>query len=393
MSNTDVIVIGAGAAGLMCAAQAGRRGRSVRVLDQAPKAGRKILMSGGGRCNFTNYDVGPEHYLCHNPHFCKSALSRFSQWDFLALVERYQIPFEERDHGQLFCLNSARDILDMLLEENRKAGTRIDLKTEIQAVEKLESGRFRIKTSRGEFSSQSLVIATGGLSIPTMGASPFGYRIARQFGIAVQPTQPGLVPFTFQNEDKARLAPLAGIAVDSRVSNPRAHFRENLLFTHRGLSGPAILQISSYWQAGESVEIDLLPELDLETALKEAQAQHPQQRIKTCLGQHLPKRLVTTLLDADVADQSLANASHRQLAKVARRFKQWQFKPNGTEGYRTAEVTTGGVDCDAISSKTMEARAVTGLYFIGEVLDVTGWLGGYNLQWAWSSGWCAGQYC
>ena len=393
MNRSDVIVIGAGAAGLMCAAAAGRRGRSVRLLDQAPKAGRKILMSGGGRCNFTNYDVGPEHYLSRNPHFCKSALSRYTQWDFLALVERYRIPFEERDHGRLFCLNSARDILDMLLEENRKAGTRIELKTEIQAIEKTASGRFRITTSRGEFSGESLVIATGGLSIPTMGASPFGYRIAQQFGIAVQPTRPGLVPFTYQNEDKARLLPLAGIAVDSRVSNPRAHFRENLLFTHRGLSGPAILQISSYWQAGESIEIDLLPDLDLEATLKAAQEQHPQQRVKTCLGQYLPKRLVTALLDAEVAEQPLANASHRQLTEVARHFNQWLFKPNGTEGYRTAEVTTGGVDCDAISSKTMEARAVAGLYFIGEVLDVTGWLGGYNFQWAWSSGWCAGQYC
>ncbi len=392
MKSPQVIIIGAGAAGLMCAIEAGKRGRSVLVLDQGNKAGRKILMSGGGRCNFTNYEVSAQHYLCHNRHFCKSALSRFSQWDFLALVQAHEIPFHERDHGQLFCDNSARDILDMLLAENRKVGTAIELNTEIHKIHQLDDGRFCLKTSRGDLLCESLVIATGGLSIPTMGASPFGYQVAEQFGIKVWPTRAGLVPFTLQPADKERFAPLSGIALDSVVTNARTSFRENILFTHRGLSGPAILQISSYWQPGEAVEINLLPDLNLLEELKQTQREHPQQQIKTCLAHHLPKRLIATFLDETVGNQTLANTSHSSFEEIANTFQQWQIKPNGTEGYRTAEVTTGGVDCDAISSKTLEAKDVPGLYFIGEVLDVTGWLGGYNFQWAWASGWCAGQY-
>jgi hypothetical protein len=392
-TNTpDVIIIGAGAAGLMCAIEAGKRGRNVLVLDQGNKPGRKILMSGGGRCNFTNYDVSPQNYLSHNPHFVKSALSRFTQWDFLALINQYQIPFHERDHGQLFCDNSAKDILDMLLEENRKVGVRIQLKTEIEKIHKLDDGAYSLKTSQGDFMCHSLVIATGGLSIPTMGSSPFGYRIAEQFGIHVWPTQAGLVPFTLQPTDKERYSALTGIAIDAIVTNSRTSFRENILFTHRGLSGPAILQISSYWQPGETVTINLLPDNDLVDEFKQAQQQHPQQQIKTVLGKHLPKRIVTAFIPEAQQEKTLANTSHKEFEAIAHTLQQWQIKPAGTEGYRTAEVTTGGVDCDAISSKTLEAKEVAGLFFIGEVLDVTGWLGGYNFQWAWASGWCAGQY-
>ena len=392
INTVEVIVIGAGAAGLMCAIEAGKRGRSVLVLDQGNKAGRKILMSGGGRCNFTNYDVSAEHYLSRNPHFCKSALSRFSQWDFLALVHEYQIAFHERDHGQLFCDDSAKDILNMLLAENKKAGSRIQLKTEIEKIERLDDGGFGLKTSQGDLMCQSLVIATGGLSIPSMGSSPFGYQVAEQFGIKVWQPQAGLVPFTLQPADKEKYSTLSGIAIDSIVSHGQASFRENILFTHRGLSGPAILQISSYWQAGETVNINLLPDLDLGNELKQAQQQHPQQQIKTLLAKHLPKRLVSTFIAEAMLDKTLADTSHKDFDAIAETLQGWQVKPAGTEGYRTAEVTTGGVDCDAISSKTLAAKDVPGLYFIGEVLDVTGWLGGYNFQWAWSSGWCAGQY-
>ena len=392
MTSTDVIIIGAGAAGLMCAIEASKRGRRALVLDHANKPGRKILMSGGGHCNFTNYEINASNFISHNPHFCKSALSRFTQWDFLALVNEYQIPFHERDHGQLFCDESARDILNMLLAENKKAGTTVQLKTEIQKITKLDNGRFSLKTSKGDLLCESLVIATGGLSIPTMGSNPFGYKIAEQFGLKRYPTQAGLVPFTLQPADKERFSALSGIAIDSIVSNGDACFRENILFTHRGLSGPAILQISNYWQPGEAIEINLLPDHDLLAELKQAQQQHPQQQVKTWLGNQLPKRVVSSFVDDAVADKNLADTSHQQFENIAKNLQQWPLKPNGTEGYRTAEVTLGGVDCGELSSKTMEATQVSGLYFIGEVVDVTGWLGGYNFQWAWSSGWCAGQY-
>ncbi len=392
MKSPDVIIIGAGAAGLMCAIEAGKRGRSVLILDQGNKPGRKILMSGGGRCNFTNYEVSAEHYLSHNPHFCKSALSRFSQWDFLSLIDDYQIPFHERDHGQLFCDESAKDILNMLLAENEKVATKIQLNTEIKKIHKLDGGRFGLKTSQGDFLCESLVIATGGLSIPSMGSSPFGYKVAEQFGIKIQPTQAGLVPFTLQPADKTRYSALTGIAVDSVVTTARASFRENVLFTHRGLSGPAILQISSFWRSGELIEINLLPDLDLYEGLKQTQKSHPNQQIKTYLAKHLPKRLVAVFLSLELVDKTVADTSNALFEQIADTFHCWKIKPNGTEGYRTAEVTIGGVDCNSISSKTMEANNVPGLYFIGEVMDVTGWLGGYNFQWAWSSGWCAGQY-
>ncbi len=391
-NKPEVVIIGAGAAGLMCAIEAGKRGRTVLVLDQGNKAGRKILMSGGGRCNFTNYEITPQNFICHNPHFCKSALSRFSQWDFLALVNEYQIPFHERDHGQLFCDNSAKDILNMLLAEAEKAGVQIQLKTEIEKIRKLDDGAFSLKTSQGDLLCQSLVIATGGLSIPTMGASPFGYQIAEQFGIKVWPTQAGLVPFTLQPVDKDKYSVLTGIAIDSNVTNQRVSFRENILFTHRGLSGPAILQISSYWQPGETININLLPDHNLVDELKQAQQQSPQQQVKTIISRYLPKRVVSAFVTEGLLESTLANTSHKEFEAIAQALQDWQVKPAGTEGYRTAEVTTGGVDCDAISSKTLAANDVPGLYFIGEVLDVTGWLGGYNFQWAWASGWCAGQY-
>ncbi len=392
MNHCDVIVIGAGAAGLMCAIEAGKRGRQVTILDHARKAGNKIRMSGGGRCNFTNYDVSAANYLSHNPHFVKSALSRFTQWDFIALVERHRIPYHEREHGQLFCNDSAKDILDMLLAECRDAGVVLQLKTTIESVQKSEQGSFVLQTSRGDYQCQSLVIATGGLSIPTMGASPLGYRIAEQFCIKVWPPSAGLVPFTLQPNDKERLAPLSGIAVEAVVQAGDKHFRENVLFTHRGLSGPAILQASNYWQPGEALTIDWLPDEAVEIQLENTRQAHPKQQLKTLLGHRLPARLVATLVPATILETPLAQLSNAQMDTLRQQLHHWQITPGGTEGYRTAEVTRGGVDCDAISSKTMEAKAVPGLYFIGEVLDVTGWLGGYNFQWAWASGWCAGQY-
>ncbi len=400
----DVIIIGASAAGLMCAIEAGKRGRSVLVLDHANKAGKKILMSGGGRCNFTNYQVDADNYLSHNPHFCKSALSRFTQWDFLALIAKHQIPFHERDHGQLFCNESAKDILNMLLTEAQQANVTVQLNTEISAVHKQgntpsdhsrepkPSDGYTLQTNRGNYHSASLVIASGGLSIPKMGATPLGYKIAEQFGIKVWPTRAGLVPFTLQPDDKTRFAELSGIAIDSLVSNDRQTFRENTLFTHRGLSGPAILQISSYWEAGETVSIDLCPGIKIVEALKTLQQQRPQIQLKSALHHWLPKRMIATLLTTLPLEAPLQSLSQQQLEATEHTMHQWKIKPNGTEGYRTAEVTLGGVDCDALSSKTMESTQVNGLFFIGEVVDVTGWLGGYNFQWAWASGWCAGQY-
>ncbi len=376
----------------MCAIEAGKRGRKVIVLDHANKPGKKILMSGGGRCNFTNNHISAENYISHNPHFCKSALSRYTQWDFIGLVNQYHIPYHERDHGQLFCNDSSKDILDMLLSESEQAGAVIELNTEINHIEKPESNGFQVNTQYTRYHAQSLVVATGGLSIPKMCATPLGYKIAEQFAIKVWPTSAGLVPFTLQPEDKQRFSPLSGIAIDSLVSNQRTSFRGNILFTHRGLSGPAILQISSYWQPGEIISINLLPDANLLEQLKQAQQQHPQKQLKTWLTQFLPKRVISALVETPLATSTLKTLSHKQLLAISEQLQAWRIKPNGTEGYRTAEVTLGGVDCDALSSKTMESRSVPGLYFIGEVVDVSGWLGGYNFQWAWSSAWCAGQY-
>jgi len=389
--QTDVLIIGASASGLICAIEAGKRGRKVIVLDHANKAGKKILISGGGRCNFSNNNIGADNYISHNPHFCKSALSRFNQWDFIAMMDEHKIPYHERDHGQLFCDNSAKDILNMLLSESEKAGVEIQLNCNIEQLEKTGGNRFSIEASPGIFQATSLVIATGGLSIPKMGASPFGYKVAEQFKHHIWPTSAGLVPLTLQADDKTMFAELSGIAVDSIVSNERIQFRENILFTHRGLSGPAILQISSYWQAGQTLNINLLPELDLVGLLSTRKSTQPKIKLKTVLAESLPKRLLITLLGKEAVNSSLQNISQTRISEIARRLQYWKIKPNGTEGYRTAEVTRGGIDCNELSSRTMESRKVSGLYFIGEVVDVTGWLGGYNLQWAWSSGWSAGQ--
>ena len=391
MEKTDVIIIGAGAAGLMCAIEAGKRGRRVIILEHANKPGKKILMSGGGRCNFTNLHINPNDYISHNPHFCKSALSRYTQWDFIDLVKRHHIPFHEKTLCQLFCDEKSKAILDMLLLECDGAGVEIRLNASIEHIEKLEDHHFKIKSTRGDFHCQSLVIASGGLSIPTMGASPFGYKVAEQFGIQIWPTRAGLVPFTLQPEDKAKYEVLSGVSADSLVSNHQISFRENILFTHRGLSGPAILQISSYWQVGEEVQTNLLPDSNMLDLLILAKNNEPQKLLKNVVAGYLPKRILDIFIPIELADTKIATIPHKDLQLVAKNFQSWTIKPNGTEGYRTAEVTLGGVDCDAISSKTMQANQVPGLYFIGEVLDVTGWLGGYNFQWAWSSGWAAGQ--
>lgn len=394
--QTDVLILGASAAGLMCAIEAGKRGRRVIVLDHANQAGKKILMSGGGRCNFTNTQTSADNYISNNIHFCKSALSRYTQWDFIELVKQHHVKFHEKDHGQLFCDDSASDILNILLTECKQAGVTIKLNTAIETVEKLknETEEFLVHTKNINYHSQSLVVATGGLSFPKVCATPLGYKIAEQFGIKIWPTSAGLVPFTLQPEDKERFSSLSGVAIDCLVSNENNNmsFRENILFTHRGLSGPAILQISSYWQPGENIYINLLPDLSLEEELTNAQAQHPKQLLKTWLAQFLPKRAISTLLETDLAESPLQSLSKKQLQKIKDNLQNWIIRPNNTEGYRTAEVTLGGVDCNALSSKTMESKSTPGLYFIGEVVDVTGWLGGYNFQWAWSSGWCAGQH-
>lgn len=392
MHKTDVIIIGAGASGLMCAIEAGKRNRKVTVLDHADKAGSKVLISGGGKCNFSNYDLNSSRYLSQNPHFCKSALSRFSQWDFIAMMEQHKIPFSERDHGQLFCDNSAKDILNMLFKECKKVSVEIKFNCKIEKVEKSEGRHFKINTSRGNYHCQSLVIATGGLSYPTIGASPFGYKIAEQFTINIIPTSPGLVPFTLQPKDKERFSKLSGIALNSIVSNGRKSFPENLLFTHRGLSGPAILQISSYLKPGEEITINLLPSMNITEELLSAKTKRPKMKLKNMLTTLLPKRLVPSLWSEAFLEKTLQELSNDGMKEITAAIQKLTIKPAGTEGYRTAEVTLGGVDCHAISSKTMESNDVEGLYFIGEVLDVTGELGGYNLQWAWSSGWCAGQY-
>lgn len=390
MNVFDVIIIGAGAAGLMCALEAGKRKRQVLVLDHANKAGKKILMSGGGRCNFTNDDIHPNKFISNNVQFCKSALSRYTQDDFIALVKKYKITFHEKTLGQLFCDDKSQDILNLLLAECKTAKVKTKLNTKVNKIEKT-TDQFIIETNQETLKCYSLVIATGGLSIPSMGASPFGYKIAEQFGIKVWPTRAGLVPFTLQPEDKEKFSALAGIAVESIVSNKQISFRENILFTHRGLSGPAILQISSYWQPGEYIVINLLPDLNLLDYLKKIQQTQGFKQLNIILTDFFPKRLIETFIKPELALKKLSSIAYRDFAQIADLLQSWHLKPNGTEGYRTAEVTLGGVDCDAVSSKSMEAYQVKGLYFIGEVLDVTGWLGGYNFQWAWSSGWAAGQ--
>lgn len=392
----DVIVLGGGASGLMCAYVAAGRGRKVRVIERANKVGKKILMSGGGRCNFTNLDVEPENYLSHNPHFVVSALSRYTQWDFLGLIAKYNVEYEERKHGQLFCLKSAKDILNILLSECEQAKVNIQTDTEVQSVSFNESKQlFELKTSQGNLSCQSLVVATGGLSIPTLGGSGFGYELAKQFGHHVYPTRAGLVPFTFTDQFKAVTERLSGNATDVVLSNDQASFHENLLFTHRGLSGPCALQLSNYWEVGSPIFINFFPTLDIEQWLLDKKQQQPKSLLRTVLQEHLAKSLVVELqqlLWSSQSEKPLSQWSDKDLIAVADKLQRVEQKPSGTEGYRTAEVTLGGVDTTEVSSKTMESKKQPGLYFLGEVLDVTGWLGGYNFQWAWSSAQAAGGY-
>ncbi|MUK61440.1 aminoacetone oxidase family FAD-binding enzyme [Aliivibrio fischeri] len=391
MKKVDVVVIGAGAAGLMCAAEAAKRGRSVLVVDHAKKPGRKILISGGGRCNFTNYDVTASNYVCQNPHFVKSALSQYTNWDFISLISKYGIEFEERDHGQLFCVDSAKEIVDMLLKECELVGVNYRYRCEISDIEKTDTG-FTLMLDSDELACESLVVATGGLSMPKLGATPFGYQIAEQFGLSMVPTTAGLVPFTLHKEDKEAFSELSGIAIPVVVESENgSSFKENLLFTHRGLSGPSILQISSYWKAGQRVTIDLLPNDDLSEELDKMRESNPNQSIKNSLAKLLPKRVVETLLNKTIFNErSLKQVNSKEQQELCSLLHKWQVLPNGTEGYRTAEVTLGGVNTDELSSKTMESKKVPGLYFVGEVMDVSGWLGGYNFQWAWSSGYVAG---
>ncbi len=385
----DVVVIGAGAAGMMCAAVAGARGRKVLVLESGKAPGEKIRISGGGRCNFTNLGASPAQFLSANPHFCISALSRYTQQDFIALVTRHRIGWHEKTLGQLFCDGSAGQIIDMLLEEMAKVGAQMRLKAKVQYVEKTPDG-FTIQTDDGSvLECGALVVATGGKSIPKMGATDFGYRLAQQFDVLVTDTRPALVPLTFDEELLDRLESLAGVAAPSRVSCGKTGFDEALLFTHRGLSGPAILQISSYWREGREIAVNLLPGGDALEVLRAARQGNGKQAASTFLATLLPRRLAKVIAGTD--DGALGGFSDVKLKALAARINDWRITPSGTEGYRIAEVTLGGVDTNALDSKTMQARKVPGLYFIGEVVDVTGWLGGYNFQWAWSSGWVAGQ--
>lgn len=387
MEKYDVIVVGAGAAGLFCAAQAGQRGLKVLVLDNGKKAGRKILMSGGGRCNFTNLYTEAGAYLSENPHFCKSALARYTQWDFIDLVNRHGIAWHEKTLGQLFCDESAQQIVDLLLAECDAGKVKLRLRSEILSTERLEDGEYRLQLNGEEVSAHKLVIASGGLSMPGLGATPFGYKIAAQFGVEVLPTRAALVPFTLHKPLLEQLQALSGVAVPVTVTARQGQqFKEAMLFTHRGLSGPSMLQISSYWQPGETLEINLLPETDLSEFLDRQREAHPNLSLKNSLAKLLPKRLTDILQTLGIIpDLTLKQLNNKQQQQLVEQLISWQVQPNGTEGYRTAEVTQGGVDTRQLSSRTMEAREVPGLYFIGEVVDVTGWLGGYNFQWAWSS--------
>jgi predicted Rossmann fold flavoprotein len=391
----DVIIIGGGAAGLMCALTAGQRGRRVLLLEHSGRVGNKILISGGGRCNFTNLHVEPEHYLSGNPHFCKSALRRFGPCDFIALVEKHGIPYHEKKLGQLFCNGKSTAIVALLLEESRLGGVQIETRAFVEKIEKQNLGQrssFTVKTPLGVYHGESLVIATGGLSIPKIGATDFGYRIAKQFGLAVRPCFPGLVSLTLNHRDLKETDGLAGTSADALVSCKGKSFRESILFTHKGLSGPAILQISNYWEPGDPVTIDLLPDFDLTEAIKGWQRERPKAELKNLISERLTKRLAQQWLALSSENKPVNQYHQKEIKTISSRFHHWEIIPSGTSGYSIAEVTRGGVDTDELSSKTFEAKRVKGLYFIGEVVDVTGWLGGYNFQWAWASGRCSGLY-
>jgi predicted Rossmann fold flavoprotein len=388
--HIDVVIVGAGASGLMCALTAGYRGRSVLVIEHTNKAGRKILMSGGGRCNFTNLNSTPANFLSNNPHFCKSALSRYKPQDFVDMVDRHGIEYHEKAPGQLFCNESSREILTMLLTECEWAGVTIELDTAVLGVESRGDG-YRIRTEREEIQCQALVIATGGLSIPNGGATGFAYDIAAQFDMAVTPRRAALVPFTLQPDILTPLKELSGIAQPAKVSCKGMAFVEPILFTHRGISGPAVLQISSYWQPGDEVEIDLLPNFSLSDTLKSLRDSNPKQGVERALSEHMTKRLAQTLTDMWGLQAEVGQLSNARIDEIADHFHHWRVKPSGTEGYRTAEVTIGGIDTNEVSQKTFESKKAPGLYFIGESLDVTGHLGGHNFQWAWASGFCCGE--
>ncbi len=386
----DVVIVGAGAAGLLCAIEAGKRGRRVLVLEHADKVGKKILISGGGRCNFTNWDATPDRYQSQNGSFCVSALTRYTPQDFVALVEQHRIAYHEKKLGQLFCDGSAQEIVRMLLAESDAANVTLRLECKVTGIQR--ANRFLLQTNLGPVAADSLVLATGGLSIPRMGATGFAYEIALQFGLNVTPTRPALVPFTFGGPALEFCRRLAGVSIPCAASCNGAIWAENLLFTHRGISGPAILQVSAYWRPGQQVRIDLLPDFDLLAHLTERQAARPKADLATILSALLPRSFVDAMCESSLPNRAMAQLSPKDLSAVAQTLKQWTISPAGTEGYRTAEVTVGGVDTTGLSSRTMEALQVPGLFFIGEAVDVTGPLGGYNFQWAWASGYCAGQY-
>jgi len=392
----DVLVIGAGASGLMTAYMAAQRGPRVVVVEKANKVGKKILMSGGGKCNFTNLYVEPENFISHNPHFVISALTRYTNWDFIGMVCEYGIEYEERKHGQLFTLNGAKEILAMLLSECDKTGL-VDIKTscEVKAVNAVDNQGFQVATSLGYFEVESVVVASGGLSIPTLGGSGIGYEIAKQFGHYIYPTRAGLVPFTFSDNFKEVTTRLSGNAAEATLSNELNSFTEALLFTHRGLSGPSSLQLSNYWDVGQSFKVDFLPSVDLFDFFKSRKQSQPKVLLRTLLTEHLPKSVVLELQNliwTEVTETSIGNISDDKLEQIAKRLHSFEVKPSGTEGYRTAEVTLGGVDTTEVSSKTMESKKQKGLFFVGEILDVTGHLGGFNFQWAWSSAHAASEY-
>ncbi|WP_374248613.1 NAD(P)/FAD-dependent oxidoreductase [Thermomonas sp.] len=389
-TSFDAIIIGAGAAGLMCAQTAGARGLRVLVLDHANKVGKKILMSGGGRCNFTNTGTTPANYLSANPHFCKSALARYTPWHFIELVERHGIAYHEKELGQLFCDDSSKQIVAMLLAECAAAGVEIRTHCSIEQVEHTDAGQFRLRTVQGTFSAPALVVASGGLSIPSMGASGFGYQLAQQFGHAVLPTRAGLVPLTLTGKHAERLHDLAGVALPVEARCNEMAFRNFLLVTHRGISGPAILQISNYWQPGDDLRLDLLPGQDAGALLRDWQHSRRDAELKTLLAEVLPKRFAQRLCEHWLTSKPLRQYTTPELQAIAALLRDWPLVASGTEGYRTAEVTLGGVDTDGLSSTTMMSKTLPGLYFVGEVVDVSGWLGGYNFQWAWASGHAAG---
>ncbi len=386
----DVIIIGAGASGIFCGIQAASRSRRVLVLDHASRAGSKILISGGGHCNFTNRRVSHENFLSENPHFCKSALARYTPADFIALVERHGIAYVEKDAGKLFCKGSSRAILDMLLAELKQAGASLQTGTRIQSVSRGEKG-FTVKTGNHDYRCESLVVATGGLSLPRLGASSFGLDLARQMGHTLVSQSPGLVPFTLSPDKRELAAALAGVSLPVCVTSPACTIADSLLFTHRGLSGPAILQLSNYWQPGEAIRINLLPEHDLPGLLGSWARQQPSRSVGSLLAGVLPRRVVQLMVDQKIRDTRISSLGEKEMKDLSESLSSWTLLPAGTEGYRTAEVMRGGVNCNELSQKTMESRLLPGLFFIGEVVDVTGQLGGYNFQWAWASGWSAGQ--